>query len=93
MNHLLQNWKTTAQSLLSGLIGLSAVAPALSFLTPKQAGCLVSAGVVAKVILGVFQKDAGSTLAVEPGDPTPQIVPSHEIPNSPTAVPIPNNGK
>lgn len=89
MNSLAANWKTTLQGLLTGLIGLSAVAPALSFLPPKQAGILVSSGVIAKVILGVFQKDAGTTLAVTPASPaTPIPVPSHEVPDSPSATPV-----
>ena len=91
--NLLANWKTTVQSLLSGVIGLSTVAPTLSFLSPKHAGWLVSSGVLAKVILGLFQKDAGSTMAQVPGESSPQLVPSHEIPDSPTATAIPNNGK
>lgn len=58
MNYVLKNWKSSVQSILTAVIGLSAVAPSLSFLTPKQAGIFVSAGVVAKVIVGLNQKDA-----------------------------------
>lgn len=93
MSHLLANWKTTLQSVLTSVIGLSAVAPSLSFLSPKQAGLLVSAGVLAKVVLGLFQQDAGSTVAIVKGQTESQVVPSHEIPDSPNAKPIPNNGK
>ena len=78
--HLLANWKTTAQSLLVGVIGLGAVAPKISWLKPHQAATLVSVGVIAHVILGIFQKDAGSE--VVKGQTGPTVVPSHEVPDN-----------
>jgi hypothetical protein len=35
-----------------------------------------------------LQGDAGKTLAKVPGNPDPEIVPSHEIPNNPADKPI-----
>lgn len=71
MNYVLKNWKSSVQSILTAVIGLSAVAPSLSFLTPKQAGILVSAGVVAKVIVGLNQKDAETVNQPAAKPPTP----------------------
>jgi hypothetical protein len=83
---LTANWKSTVQAILSAIIGLGAIAPSLSILSPKVAGALVAAGAVAKVILGVSQKDAGVTLASTPSGV--ETVPSHEIPDNPNAVPV-----
>lgn len=51
------SWKTTLQSILTAVIGLSALAPTMSWLTPKQAAIAATAGAVAKVVLGAFQSD------------------------------------
>ena len=87
-NRILVHWKTTTQSGLTAIIGLSAVAPSIYWLTPKQAASLVSAGVVGKVFLGMMQQDAGTTIAYVPGKGT-QAESSHETPDDPTAVPLP----
>lgn len=35
-----------------------------------------------------FQTDAGKTVALVPGSDTPEVVPSHETPNDPSATPV-----
>jgi hypothetical protein len=40
---------------------------------------------LAKVYIGLRMKDAGTELATVPGSSTPQVVPSHEVPDNPAA--------
>jgi hypothetical protein len=90
---ILANWKSTCQAILSAIIGLSAVAPQISLLDAHQAAILVSAGVVAKVFIGILQQDAGSTLAYVRGSKTPVVVDSHETPDDSKAIPVPEATK
>lgn len=85
--NLLKNWKTTVQGILTAVISLSLIAPQLSFLTLKQAATLVSLGAIAKVVLGFFQQDAGTTEAITKSGEVKQV-PSHEVPNDPSSLPI-----
>ena len=87
-NRIFVHWQTTTQAVLSAVVGLSAVAPSISWLTPKQAASLVSAGVIGKVILGGFQKDAGKLIADVPGQGE-RVVAGHPVPNDPKNTPTP----
>ena len=56
---------------------------------PKQYIASIGAVLaVLRVISGHMQQDAGKQLADVPGAPTPQLVPSHETPDNPAAVPV-----
>jgi len=89
MNHLLTSWKSTLQSILTVLIGLSGVAWPAGLLTPKQALWMAIVPSVAKIVLGAVQQDAGVTLATTPQSPvTPIAVASHEQPDDPAATPV-----
>jgi hypothetical protein len=85
MNFLLTNWKTTVQSLLTVIIGLSGISIPAGALSVKQALWWAVVGSAAKVLLGLFQKDAGSVLAVTPANPTPHLESSSETPDNPAA--------
>jgi hypothetical protein len=88
-DRIFTHWKSTTQSLLTATIGLSAVAPQISWLQPKHAAWLASAGVVGKVFLGMMQQDAGTTIA-ETRDGV-KAVDSHEVPNDPSAIAVKEN--
>jgi hypothetical protein len=87
------NWKTTVAGLLSAFVGT--IGPVTAYLAttnnPKATevcGALTCAGAVARIWIGLIQNDAGTTLAVVPGSPSPQLVPSHETPDNPAATPV-----
>ena len=91
--HIPSNLKTTLQGILSLLVivGLSLqsslLAMAPSAQTQKTLTIInVSLG-IAKAVLGFFQQDAGTTVALVPGVGV-QTVPSHEVPDSPAAIPV-----
>jgi hypothetical protein len=86
-NRIFVHWKSTTQSGLTAIIGLSAVAPSIYWLTPKQAASLVSAGVVGKVFLGMLQQDAGTVVAKLPDGET-KAMPGHEIPDDKAATAV-----
>jgi hypothetical protein len=88
MNHILTSWKSTVQSLLTVIIGLSGIAIPANVLTTKEVVIIALAGSVAKVILGALQQDAGVTLANVPGKSSPVVVESTEVPVDPTATPV-----
>lgn len=78
--HLAANWKTTAQGALSAVIGLSLSSAFMGALSPSLAGHVTVAASVAKVILGIMQQDAGTTVArLRTGEVA--AVPSHELPD------------
>lgn len=86
---MLAHWKTTVQSWLTVIIGLPPALSAFDNLMPPKVAIIISvSAAIAKVVLGQFQQDAGVSLAVLPGQTTPQAVPSHEVPNDPAAVPV-----
>lgn len=58
VNHLLANWKTTAQSLLTTTLAVTGVLMTSSIIKPHTAAIMVTVNGVAKVILGVMQTDA-----------------------------------
>jgi len=89
----IKDWKTTAAGILSAFIGT--VGPVTAYLatTPnpnatKICGGLTLAAAIARIWLGLIQKDAGSQLALVPGSATPVDVPAHQTPDDPAAIPI-----
>jgi hypothetical protein len=87
MNTILTHWKTT---LMGTLVLAIAAFSSIHFdstghlaMTPQNwvtlAGGLLAQG------LAMLQKDAGTTLAITPGSATPEAVPSHELPDQPSA--------
>lgn len=92
--HLPSNWKSTVQGFLSlaVIVGLS-LQGSLAALAPSPQTIKVltylNIGIgVAKAVLGVFQHDAGTTTALVPGQSGVQVVPAHEVPNDPDAIPV-----
>jgi hypothetical protein len=82
--HLKNNWKSTASSILTATLFTSAafLAPPMNTLVSGKIILWIGAfQIIGKIWIGLLTQDAGSTMAVLPGDPTPQVVPSHEIPN------------
>lgn len=90
--HLANNWKSTAAGILSfgiaTLTTLLAYQIPMAILNPGQTKMYLYFTIIGNVILALFRawiglitQDAGTTLATVPGSPTPQVVPSHEIPN------------
>jgi hypothetical protein len=65
LKHVQKNWKTTASSILTAFIGLSAAAVAPNpWISTILAAKILGASTIAKVILGLIQKDGGSQLNV-----------------------------
>jgi hypothetical protein len=89
----LTNWKTTLAGILSAF--LAVVGPLTAYLAEHNnatatdiSGGLTVAAAIARIVLGIMQKDAGTVQAIVPGSVTPQAVPSHEVPDSPAATPV-----
>lgn len=67
LDHLLTNWKSTAQSILTVTFMLTGSLMVSSVIKPKTAAILVTVNGFCKIVLGLFQTDgvqvpAGSTL-------------------------------
>lgn len=82
----LQNWKSTVSGLLT--VGLTTTAALLAYppvmANPKWVVIGGGIQVVLKIWVSILQQDAGTTVAQVPGEATPQVVPSHEVPNDPS---------
>lgn len=57
LDHLLANWKSTAQSILTTTFVLTGALMTASVIKPHTAAILVTINGVAKVLLGMFQTD------------------------------------
>lgn len=65
IKHVQKNWKTSLSGILSALIGFSAVASTPNPWISSALGIkILGAASIAKVILGLIQKDGGSQLNV-----------------------------
>lgn len=86
------NWSTlklsflrSPKSTITGLCGL-AIALILAWMTlPPKASIPVTAVALLRALVDFLKTDAGVTSAIVPGSPTPQLVPSHEVPDDPNA--------
>ena len=91
--YLRAHWKTTIQGLLSFVvitgifIQFQPLPVVPEWFKPWALDAAWFLG-FAKFLLAIMQKDAGTVTAVVPGIPGVQSVPSHEIPDSPAAVPV-----
>lgn len=84
----IKNPRTTISSILTALIGGVPILLGTGMIHGKAATIAGSILLTSKVIWGTFfQKDAGKTPAYVPGKGI-QNVPSHEIPDSPDAIPV-----
>ena len=67
LDHLLTNWRSTVQSILTTTFAVTGSLMVSSIIKPHTAAILVTINGVAKVVLGVFQTDgiqipSGSTV-------------------------------
>lgn len=91
--HLGSNWKSSVQGFLSfAVITLLTLQGYLAVMAPSPTLNKVLLGVniaigLAKAWIGLLQTDAGTVPAYVPGKGI-ENVPSHELPDSPTAVPV-----
>lgn len=91
------NWKTTFSALCSFLMMTGLFITGYIGTLPQQspwelkvsAVCTFAVGLL-KVWIGLLMYDAGSVQAIVPGSSTPQAVPSHEVPDDPSATPTKN---
>ncbi|HTF70900.1 MAG TPA: hypothetical protein VK638_50345 [Edaphobacter sp.] len=70
LKHIQQNWKTSVSGFLTGLIGFSAVASTPNPWINSALGIkILGAASIAKVVLGMIQKDGGEQInvALPPG--------------------------
>ena len=89
LDNAIRNPRTTISGILTALIGLIPTLLASGIIHGKAATISLSVVTVSKIILSsFFQKDAGQVAAIVPGQPEPVMVPSHEIPDSPNAIPV-----
>jgi hypothetical protein len=82
---------TTANGYLETIAIICGSVAAESSLPPKVraiAGSIASIALGIRIRIGHAQKDAGQQEALVPGSATPIQVPSHEVPDSPVAVPV-----
>lgn len=98
--NFLTHWKTTVSGILSflvttlmtvsGFMGANDVNTEGTLQShTKYAAYVTIALALCRAWIGFLQMDAGTTTAVTPSNPTPHAEPSHEIPDSPAAVPVP----
>lgn len=86
--HLASNWKSTVSSILTATLATSAafLAPPLNTLVSAKVILWIGAAqIIGKIWIGLLTQDAGTTLAILPGDSKPEVVPSHEVPDEPAA--------
>ncbi|HEY3620742.1 MAG TPA: hypothetical protein VGK96_28395 [Candidatus Sulfotelmatobacter sp.] len=91
MSVLGESWKSTVSSILTATMATSAafLAPPLNALIPaKYVLGLGAVQIIGKIWIGLITQDADKTLAVVPGNPTPQVVPAHPVPDDPAAKPV-----
>lgn len=85
--HLQANWKSTFSGILTATLfttaALLAYPPVLAH--PRTVAILGGIQIVAKIWVSLITQDAGTTVAIVPGTPIPQAVPSHEVPDQPAA--------
>ena len=84
----LKNPKSSCQSILTILLVLVPTLMSAGVLHGKAAAIAGSLLSVAKLWLGMLEKDAGHTTAIVPGVSEPIEIESHEIPNDPAATPV-----
>jgi hypothetical protein len=65
-------------------VPLATVYPGLHIPATLMAWLSFAAG-LGRLWVGLTQVDSGTVPAVLPGNPTPVLVPSHEVPDNPTA--------
>jgi hypothetical protein len=75
--------KTTLNGYLT--VGISVCVALLSVPSIPQKYTVVIGTILSmlRLLTGHKQQDAGEQLAYVPGEPTPQVVPSHEVPDNP----------
>lgn len=82
------NFLRSPKSTITGACGLAIVVIlALAALPPKASATAIVLAVL-RAVVDFSKQDAGKQLAWVPGEPQPQLVPSHETPDSPAAVPV-----
>jgi hypothetical protein len=75
LQHMKQNWKTSASGLLTAIIGLSAVASTPNPWIPSSLGVkILGAAAIAKVVLGLIQTDGQQTTVNLPVGSAPMSV-------------------
>lgn len=86
----LKSPRSTVSSILTGAIGGLPILLGTGLIHGKAASIAGSILIVSKVLWGAFfQSDPGKTLAFSPGSSKPEMVASHETPNDPSAIPVP----
>lgn len=82
------NFLGSPKSTISGVCGLIiSITLSVLLLPPKASAPLVLIA-VCRGIVDFTKQDAGKQLAKVPGKAEPELVPSHETPDDPEAVPV-----
>lgn len=89
------NWKSTASAYLTVAFTIGGFVTSYLATIPhptpweiQLSGGLTTAVAIMKLIVGHMTQDKGNELAVVPGNATPVVVPSHEVPDNPAATPV-----
>jgi hypothetical protein len=84
------NWKSTLSGLLTVTLATSTALLTIPAVQNhvKAVGWLMGVQAVVKVWVSLIQVDAGTALAKVPGESEPVAVPSHEVPDNPSAKPV-----
>ena len=64
------------------------LATGTSFLSPKVTTYITIGLALARAYMALITTDADKVLAVVPGNPIPQVVSAHSIPDNPQATPV-----
>jgi hypothetical protein len=89
LQNFLQHPRTTISGVLTFLLTGIPVLLGTGAIHGKAAAVLFSLCGGCKLIWAAFfMKDSGSQLAQVPGSLIPQMVPSHEVPDNPAAIPV-----
>lgn len=85
LSNITVHWKSSLSGILTVSLTTTATLLALpqiqTLVSPKVLLWIGAFQAVGKVWVSLIQQDAGTTIAVVPGNPEPQAVASHEIPN------------
>jgi len=78
----LAGYLTAGMAICAGLLSVPQLLP------QKYVAVIGGILTVLRVTVGHLQQDAGTTQAIVSGNALPSIVPSHELPDNPAAVPV-----
>jgi hypothetical protein len=88
---VLTHWKSTVSGILTVTLSTTAaflVPPLSALIAPKHVLYITAIQAVGKIWIAIITQDAGTVMATVPGNPEPQAVAAHSVPDNPKATPV-----